>query len=103
MKKARLILIMKLFALILLFGLIFFDFEDGDVSLTVNVVSASIIFIIFVLSDFFFEIKPWLLKGLQLYISIMFFIVAVIEMHEIISSVCALSIVLLPYLMNELK
>ncbi|WP_239421837.1 hypothetical protein [Bacillus sp. CGMCC 1.16541] len=69
----------------------------------VIIASCAVAFLLFVLSDFFFETKPLLLKGLQLYMSVMLFIIGIFEMHHIVSSICALSIILLPRFINQLK
>ncbi|HWO98896.1 MAG TPA: hypothetical protein VNM45_21785 [Bacillus sp. (in: firmicutes)] len=102
MKKRIIISIMKTAALLSLGLLVFFQLNVKNLPLHIIIGANLLIFALFVLSDLLFEQKPWLLKGLQLYISIMLFIIAVLEMHHIISSICVLSIALLPRLINEL-
>jgi hypothetical protein len=94
--------IMKITAFILLGLLILFRMKKMITSMPVTIGTALGIFLLFVLSDVFFEKKPWFLKGIQLYMSVMLFIIAALEMHHIVSSICVLSIALLPRLLNEL-
>jgi uncharacterized membrane protein HdeD (DUF308 family) len=93
---------MKTAALLFLGVLIFFQLKVSSLSLPMMIGANLLIFSLFVLSDLLFEQKPWLLKGLQLYISIMLFIIAILEMHHVVSSICVLAIALLPRLINEL-
>lgn len=102
MKKRIVIPTMKTAALLLLALLVFFQLNVSHLSLPIIIGANLFIFALFVLSDLLFEQKPRLLKGLQLYISIMLFIIAVLEMHHVISFICVLSIALLPRLINEL-
>ncbi|WP_235867422.1 hypothetical protein [Priestia abyssalis] len=102
MKKRFIISTMKTAALLLLGLLVFFQLNVSTLPFPIIIGANLFIFGLFVLSDLLFEQKPWLLKGLQLYISIMLFIIAILEMHHVISSICVLSIALLPRLINEL-
>nr|WP_205184825.1 hypothetical protein [Metabacillus iocasae] len=94
---------MKCFAIVLFFILLFTVMQSHVLSNKAIIVSSATIFLLFVLSDFFFEKKTWILKGLQLYMSIMLFIIGIFEMHHIVSSLCALSIIILPRIINELQ
>ncbi|MFC3882233.1 hypothetical protein ACFOU2_01295 [Bacillus songklensis] len=93
---------MKTTALIFLGLLILFHTKRVITSLPVTIATGLGIFLLFVLSDLFFEKKPWFLKGIQLYMSVMLFVIAALEMHHIVSSICVLSIIILPRLLNEL-
>ena len=101
-KKRLIITTMKTAALLFLGLLVFFQLNVSNLPLPIIIGANMFIFALFVLGDLLFEQKPWLLKGLQLYISIMLFIIAILEMHHVISSICVLSIALLPRLINEL-
>ncbi|MDQ0243498.1 dolichol kinase [Bacillus fengqiuensis] len=102
MKKRLITTTMKTAALSSLGLLVFFQLNVINLPLPIIIGANLFIFALFVLGDLLFEQKPWLLKGLQLYISIMLFIIAILEMHHVISSICVLSIALLPRLINEL-
>ncbi|TYR80871.1 hypothetical protein FZC66_10980 [Priestia megaterium] len=93
---------LKATAILLLTTLLFISAYNQTMSSTLVIVCSSLIFFLFVLSDFFLEQKSWKLKGLQLYMSLMFFIIAIFEMHHVVSSLCVLSIIALPRVIDEI-
>ncbi|WP_156474897.1 hypothetical protein [Priestia flexa] len=94
--------LLKTTAVLLLITLLLISAYNHTMSSTVVIVCSSLIFFLFVLSDFFLAQRSWGLKGLQLYMSIMFFIIAIFEMHHVVSSLCILSIIALPRVIDEI-
>ncbi|CAI8829169.1 MULTISPECIES: hypothetical protein [Priestia] len=102
MNKNTMIKTLKVISVVSLLALLFIIAYDRSMSTSMIILFSSLIFFVFVLSDFFFDRKPWGLKGLQLYISLMLFIIAIFEMHQVVSSLCVISIMALPKVIEEL-
>lgn len=99
--KNTMIKTLKVISVVSLLALLFIIAYDRSMSTSMIILFSSLIFFVFVLSDFF-DRKPWGLKGLQLYISLMLFIIAIFEMHQVVSSLCVISIMALPKVIDEL-
>ncbi|MGP6194627.1 hypothetical protein [Priestia megaterium] len=102
MNKNTMIKTLKVISIVSLLALLFIIAYDRSMSTSMIILFSSLIFFVFVLSDFFFDRKPWGLKGLQLYISLMLFIIAIFEMHQVVSSLCVIFIMALPKVIDEL-
>ncbi len=100
--KNTMIKTLKVISVVSLLALLLIIAYDRSMSTSMIILFSSLIFFVFVLSDFFFDRKPWGLKGLQLYISLMLFIIAIFEMHQVVSSLCVISIMALPKVIDEL-
>jgi len=76
---------LKVISVLSLLALLFIIAYDRSMSTFMIILFSSLIFFVFVLSDFFFDRKPWGLKGLQFYISLMLFIITLFENHQILN------------------
>ncbi|KYG27400.1 hypothetical protein ACU3L3_08405 [Priestia endophytica] len=95
--------LMKGVAFLLLFSLVAFTQLGPHLSQTTIGIIGFIIFLVYILSDVLFEEKRWTLKLMHTYLSTMLFIVGIIEMHRMVTTCCIIGILMVPYLIEELK